>query len=213
MSLKLRKATTADIPALVDIYLSAFSSDAISLLVFPRGEATHKFWLDMVTEEILSPTSHYVCIYDSSLPENPVVSFAKWNDPLAPVETADQLPPWPENGDSELADYFFGTMCNKHHEIMGGTKHWYLEMVATKTEYQGRGAAGQLLRWGLERADQDETVAFLEASPAGKPVYERFGFRERDRLVVNLEGKGKGLPGEEEFIEVFMVRDITKQGD
>jgi GNAT superfamily N-acetyltransferase len=81
---------------------------------------------------------------------------------------------------------------------MRGRKHWYLELVATRPEYRRKGAAGLLLRWGLEKADQEEVEAYLEASPEGKPVYEHFGFWEVERLVV-LDGK---------FLECIMVRGI-----
>lgn len=94
---------------------------------------------------------------------------------------------------------------------MGDRKHWYLELVATRQEYQGRGAAGQLLRWGVERADEEATECYLEASPEGKPIYGRFGFGERDRLVVELEGKGEGPLSEKEYVEVFMVRPVMEK--
>lgn len=123
----------------------------------------------------------------------------------------DQLPSWPENGDSELANHFFGTLFRKHHDLVGDIKHWYLETLATRKEYQGKGAAGQLLRWGLERADEDGVVTFLEASPEGKPIYEKYGFREMDRLVVDLKGKGGGKLEEKEFVEVFMIREAMKK--
>ena len=87
-------------------------------------------------------------------------------------------------------------------------KHWYLELIVTRPEWQGKGAAGKLIRWGLERADEEGSVCYLEASPDGKPVYERFGWRERERLVVDLEGRDPCGTGEKEFVEVMMVRDV-----
>lgn len=84
---------------------------------------------------------------------------------------------------------------------MAERKHWYLEIIATRPEWQGKGAAGKLMRWGLEKADADGkgVETYLEASPVGKEVYEYFGFEERGRLVVPVEGKG-------DFIECMMVR-------
>jgi GNAT superfamily N-acetyltransferase len=88
---------------------------------------------------------------------------------------------------------------------MRGRKHWYLEVVATRPEEQGKGAAGMLLRWGMQRADEERTEVYLEASPEGKPIYEHYGFKEVERLIVSLEGK-EGVGGEKEFVECFMVR-------
>ena len=205
MPLTLRKATSKDAKALTDIYFSAFSIDAISLLVFPRNEpASWKFWHDSVIEEIEDPTAHFICIVDTDSPAHTIAAYAKWNSPSAPV-TAD-LPEWPAGSDHEIANHFFGNLIRRHAEIMDGRKHWYLEVINTRPEYQGKGAAGQLLRWGLARADEEGTETYLEASPDGKPIYEHFGFKEVDRLVVELK---KEVLGEKEFIECFMVRPVT----
>ena len=63
-----------------------------------------------------------------------------------------------------------------------------LEMLATLPDYQGQGAAGQLIRWGLEQADRDGLEAYIEASPVGAPIYEHFGWVDIDTLVV-LDGE------------------------
>jgi GNAT superfamily N-acetyltransferase len=207
MPLILRKATPEDAKDLTDIYFSAFSIDAISLLVFPRNNpAAYKFWYDSVIEEISDPNSHFICIVDTDSPSQTIVAYAKWNAPSAPV-VAD-LPEWPAGGDHEVANLFFGNLVRRHAKIMEGRKHWYLELVATRPEYQGKGAAGKLLRWGMEKADEEGTETYLEASPDGKPIYEHFGFTETDRLVVELKEE---VLGEKEFIECMMVRPVTKK--
>lgn len=209
MPLLLRKATLADASFLTDIYFSAFSVDAISLLVFPRNSSAWNWWYDSVVEELADPNAHFICIYDSDSEEQKVVAYAKWNGPNAPFGT--DLPAWPEGADSALGNHFFGNLVNRHAEIMKGRRHWYLEIVATRPEYQGKGAAGKLLRWGIEKSDEEGTETYLEASPDGKPIYEHLGFEEVDRLVVELEGKGDGVLAEKGFIEVFMVRPIQKK--
>jgi GNAT superfamily N-acetyltransferase len=207
MPLTLRKATPEDATAFTDIYFSAFSIDAISLLVFPRNNAAaYKFWHDSVVQEITDPNSHFICIVDTGTPHQPVVAYAKWNAPSAPI--GGELPEWPAGGDHEIANHFFGNLIRKHAEIMEGRKHWYLELVATRPEYQGKGAAGKLLRWGMARADEEGTETYLEASPDGKPIYEHLGFTEVDRLVVELKEE---VLGGKEFIECFMVRPVTKR--
>jgi ribosomal protein S18 acetylase RimI-like enzyme len=203
MPLILRRATAADASALTEIYFSAFSLDAASLVIFPRGPASFKWWYDSVIEEMQGTCSSFVCVYDSSSPNQKIVSYAKWNNPSAPVTT--NLPEWPQGSDIKIANLFFGNLLEEHAERMKGRKHWYLEVIATRPEYQGKGAGGQLIRWGLEKVDEEGTETYLEASPHGKPIYERYGFREVDRLVVNFE---KEVLGEKEFVEVFMLRPI-----
>lgn len=207
MPLTLRKATAEDAQALTDIYFSAFSIDAISLIVFPRNSpAVYKFWYDSVIEEIVDPNSHFVCIVDTDSPNQAVVAYAKWNSPAAPA--GGELPQWPAGSDHAVANHFFGNLISRHARIMEGRKHWYLELLATRPEYQGKGAAGKLLRWGMNRSDEDGTETYLEASPDGKPIYEHFGFKEVDRLVVDLKEE---VLGEKEFIECFMVRPVSKK--
>lgn len=205
MPLTLRKATPEDAKALVEVYLSAFQKDAVSLMCFPRTEASSEWWYDSVMDEIVESTSHFICVVDADSPSQTIVSWAKWNSPGAPEVT--ELPEWPAGCDVEVANHFFGNLFSRHAKIMDGRKHWYLEIVGTRPEYMGKGAAGQLLRWGIQKADEEELEAYLEASPEGKPIYEHFGFKEMDRLVVELKEE---MFGEEKFIECMMVRPASK---
>ena len=46
--------------------------------------------------------------------------------------------------------------------------------------------------------------AELEATPQGKPIYDRYGFREVDQIVFELEGYGhQGTQ-----ITTCMIRDV-----
>jgi hypothetical protein len=36
--------------------------------------------------------------------------------------------------------------------------------------------SGLLVNWGCERADEMDVEAYLEATPMGRPLYERYGF-------------------------------------
>ncbi|KAH6683874.1 acyl-CoA N-acyltransferase [Halenospora varia] len=207
MTFTLRKAKLTDAAHIVDIYLSAFTIDAISLLAFPRSTpTTYNFWYDMIITELTHPHAHFYVV-TTSTPDDPdyPVAFAKWEDPTAPAPTLGLIE-WPEGADTQIANHFFGSLFKRHAEIMEGKKHWYLEILGTRPEYQGKGAAGRLLRWGIGKADEEGVEVYLEASPDGKPIYEYLGFEEVDRLIVQLEGKGEGVLADKEFVECFMVR-------
>lgn len=60
-------------------------------------------------------------------------------------------------------------------------------MLATDPIYQGRGAGSQMMRWGLEQADEQKFEAYLEASPEAVPLYEKFGFREAGRTDTRID--------------------------
>lgn len=56
--------------------------------------------------------------------------------------------------------------------------HWMLDMVGVDPARQGEGIGSALVRYGVERAEDDGVPAFLETSKARNvPYYERFGFR------------------------------------
>lgn len=55
--------------------------------------------------------------------------------------------------------------------------HWYLAVLGTHPDHQGKGVARALLTPVLERCDLDGTPAYLESSnPKNVPFYNRFGF-------------------------------------
>ncbi|KAG9242030.1 acetyltransferas-like protein [Calycina marina] len=208
--LGLRKATVEDVASITDIYFSAFSIDAISLLCFPRNNgAVYSWWFDMITDEVSQPGAHHLvvtipCATNPSHGE--IIAWALWNAPAASTSSPSTLPLWPLGCDVGLANYFFGNLIDRRKQIMGARPYWYLELIATRPDWQGQGAAGKLLRWGLERADREGVEAYIEASLDGKQIYERFGFQEVAKLAVDLSGRDPCRTGETHFVEAMMVR-------
>jgi GNAT superfamily N-acetyltransferase len=63
--------------------------------------------------------------------------------------------------------------------------HYYLPIVGTKPEEQGRGIGSALLAPVLERCDREGLPAYLEAtSERNKPLYARHGFTVTDEIQV-----------------------------
>jgi len=77
-------------------------------------------------------------------------------------------------------------------------------MLGTLPEYQGLGAAGMIIRWGLEQADGADGILYLESSPKAVAVYDRYGFEYRDRVDVTVR---EGV----RYYNVFMVRYPRKE--
>lgn len=48
----------------------------------------------------------------------------------------------------------------------------------------------RLLEWGLEKADREGLEWWIEASPAGKPLYEKLGWREVGGYGCGVEDVG-----------------------
>ena len=47
-----------------------------------------------------------------------------------------------------------------------------------------------LVRWGLEQAIKDRVPAYIEATIAGKPVYEKCGFKQVGTNNIDLSEFG-----------------------
>jgi predicted GNAT family N-acyltransferase len=79
-----------------------------------------------------------------------------------------------------------------------------LDMLMTKPEYQGKGAAAAHLYWGLKFAGEEKLPIFLEASPAAKALYLKFGFAVVGEVVHDLSRDG----GKGEYVHSLMVRYV-----
>lgn len=66
--------------------------------------------------------------------------------------------------------------------------HADLAILACSPSHQRLGAGTALVRWGVDLADHEDRVAWVEASPDGYPVYLRQGFEPVD--VQDLDVKG-----------------------
>ncbi|MGI8792993.1 MAG: GNAT family N-acetyltransferase [Acidimicrobiales bacterium] len=75
----------------------------------------------------------------------------------------------------------------KNHPI---APHYYLEMLGTRRDQQGKGVGTALIQPMLERCDREGLPAYLESSnPQNIPFYARHGFERREELTL-----GKGAP-------------------
>jgi predicted N-acetyltransferase YhbS len=69
-----------------------------------------------------------------------------------------------------------------------------LTTLITREGDRRRGAGGMLVKWGLQRAIKDGVPAFIEASPAGKPLYMACGFSHVGDLHFDLAEFGFAEP-------------------
>ena len=83
-----------------------------------------------------------------------------------------------------------------------------LKLLAVLPEYQSQGCGRMLIKSGLEIVDAAGAKAELEATPQGKPIYERYGFKEVDAIVFELEEYGS----KETQITTCMIRDLKTPG-
>lgn len=73
-------------------------------------------------------------------------------------------------------------------------------MLGVHPSQQGKGLGSKLLKWGLTRADAEGMEVYLSASPAGRPLYLKYGFREVDTF--------EPYP---DYVQVAMIRSPNGQ--
>ncbi|KAK4031763.1 acyl-CoA N-acyltransferase [Parachaetomium inaequale] len=212
MQLTFRPATPSDIPALGAIAFAAFKPSTLIQHISPTSdEAALAFWTQVAQAGLGSgPNTHLVVVEDNSQCPPVIVSFAKWTfvpegAPLPGIffsggggggDEDENEAFWATMNNPEFAKEYFGNQAMQHARIVKERAHWYLELITTSPEFQGRGAGKMLMEWGLERVDETGFEAYLEASPEGKGLFEKFGFRVVDEAVY-FEGG---------YVERYMVR-------
>ncbi|EAW15249.1 GNAT family N-acetyltransferase [Aspergillus clavatus NRRL 1] len=213
MPFDLRPAAAADAPAITAVFLAAFS-DPFNQRIFPPTPDVTAYWHKQFAQMSANPAQRVLKIVDTDTDTDAeaVVAFAVWGLPCQPQQQQQQRNPhaepepdpapapeldsYPASSDADLCRLFFGGMQKMHEEIMRGKPHYYLNMLGTHPAYHGRGLASRLLRWGLERADAEGVETYLSASRAGRPLYEKYGFR-----VVEVREVAAG------YVQWYMVRE------
>ncbi|MGH6955372.1 MAG: hypothetical protein ACREEW_01755, partial [Caulobacteraceae bacterium] len=63
--------------------------------------------------------------------------------------------------------------------------HWYLQVLGTDTEKQGKGYGGVAIRRRLALADEAHLPCYLESSKATNiPIYQSFGFEVTGEIAL-----------------------------
>ena len=77
----------------------------------------------------------------------------------------------------------YGDLMGRH---VDKNNHIRLAVLAVDPRFHRRGVGRRLLRWGMNRADEEAVQLGLIASPAGRRLYDSVGFR--DVGVLEIEG-------------------------
>jgi GNAT superfamily N-acetyltransferase len=80
-------------------------------------------------------------------------------------------------------------MCNLSPVLATSLILAVLNIIFTHPLYRNRGVGSTLLKWGTEKADELDVEFWLDATPLGKPLYEKHGFEvvKRNPLVPKTE--------------------------
>jgi ribosomal protein S18 acetylase RimI-like enzyme len=196
MPITILPAVLDDIPTIVEIYFRAFQNPW-AIYALPDIPSVRSWFITTLSEELLEPNSLFLLAFDDpeSVDEinrdrSSAVGFAKWNSPSFTKQPPSiPTPTWPAGAKVAVADEFFEKLVTAHVAAMEARPHWYLEMLGTLPRAQGQGAGTALLAHGCEMADREGLEAYLEASPSGLKLYEKYGFEKVGLMEVEWEEK------------------------
>jgi GNAT superfamily N-acetyltransferase len=171
-----RNATRADVPALATALAGAFRGDPIWSWIAPDLDR----W-DARAEGAFAPETAVKIRYGHTYTTDDRAGAALWAPPGTWRGTAgDALKVlWPMFRLTGVAGSRrgIGVLRASERAHPEGDDHWYLAVLGTHPDQQGRGVGSALLRPVLERCDLDGSGAYLESSkPENVPFYERHGF-------------------------------------
>ncbi len=168
----------------------------------PHTSAGIKSWENATLVALKDPYTRVLKVTDESTSE--IISSGRWILPRKeedggghqPGEEKDRWGDLPEQCDEELVKALFGAFAKNMSGFMEDRRHYCafhllshspwtafdadtntdMELLGTVGEYKGQGAGSMILKYGCDLADQDGLEAYIDFSPAGKPLYERFGW-------------------------------------
>jgi GNAT superfamily N-acetyltransferase len=174
-ALRPRKASAADLPDVTDTLALSFYDDPVLMWVIDDGTRRRELlpgFFGAVAQSYLA--------YDELYAVDEGVSAAVWAPPGA--EDDEGLPTVlgavVEEYEERLSE-ILGLMEEKHPT----EPHYYLFLLGTRSEWQGRGLGSSLMAPVLEACDRDRVPAYLEAtSERNRQLYLRHGFEVTDEI-------------------------------
>ncbi|OAP55832.1 hypothetical protein AYL99_09984 [Fonsecaea erecta] len=197
MPLVLQPANEADAARAVEIEYLAYASNPLNPILFPGPfppEAKNERAEGLIKQLHEDPTTRWMKVVDTETGE--IAAFAKWNiiqEPREPARTRQFGP----GCNVQACEEFFGGIHAKRNELMGGRRYCY----GSKTP--GTWCRRDADQMGPYIADELHLPAYLESSPAAHSLYQKFGFRDVDRLTLDP----KWDYGSADASICFMLRD------
>lgn len=173
-------------------WLVSSQTEAQERLQFHMSKQRNRFLGDRTTT--------YLKVVDEDT--NEIVSIARWHyyphgysyeDGIGwEIHSPLEGQPFPQGMNIELHNFILSARdVARRTWMVKDEPCWILMHLVTRPSMRGRGAAGMLIDWGVEKARADGIPAYLEAGVMGKPIYEKFGFKEiADDLVLDLRPYG-----------------------
>jgi ribosomal protein S18 acetylase RimI-like enzyme len=181
---EVKDAAAADIDGIADALVKAFHDDPVMMHIFPKDNGRDKKLRALFVNESKRALTRGA-LHTTAV--GPAQGAAIWMAPnkwkTGGLELLSQIPLMFAMGltGTPRALGVLGKMEKVHPE----EPHWYLAVLGTATEHQGKGVGSALMVPVLTTCDAEGTPAYLESSKESNiPFYRRHGFEVRGEVNV-----------------------------
>jgi GNAT superfamily N-acetyltransferase len=208
--MRLRPAKPSDEPAIVEICARAFmEEDLFGRVIHPyRAQYPNDvqiFWHEWVRNDWANPRNNIiVAVTTTEAEQEKVIGAAIWQRQGEDPGAQKVIAGWTDPGTfpallsthnraldpSKKTILVEAAPYTKHYWAGSSATNWYLALCCVDPDVQGRGAGRVLVRWGLNRAEEEGVRASVTASEGSDEFYMKCGFDE----VVGNASEGEGNP-------------------
>jgi ribosomal protein S18 acetylase RimI-like enzyme len=93
---------------------------------------------------------------------------------------------------TEASEQLTSTLHEWHSQYGPHEQHWYVAIVATDPDFQGKGYGKQMMDILSRAADECGVPCYLESPDYNRPFYEKFGFIVKEPVNVSLSAEALG---------------------
>jgi GNAT superfamily N-acetyltransferase len=174
-----RKATATDVPALSEALACAFDDDPVMNWIYPTHKRRRRFMTAALTKLHLRHGGVYTT--------DAIAGGALWDPPghwKVEMGTMLRTAPgmaWNTGRNIGRGMRLIGAIERRHPTA----PHWYLAVLGTHPDHQGKGIGAALMQPVLERCDAEGIGAYLESSKESNvPFYRRHGFDVTEEVTL-----------------------------
>jgi N-acetylglutamate synthase-like GNAT family acetyltransferase len=213
----IRQAFQSDVPSIVSVIDPAFADTAFEKYLKPYSEQypedRRRELIVRTKQQIRTPGYHaFVAVKGEGSPTAEVVGFALW----LRVGNSERAREWQRDTLENKVERALLSAEDKYNSITFGYRHmspsardylqkcisghevwamypemWRLRSLAVAPGQQGKGVGAILMRWGLEKANEENVPVALVAVPEARGFYTRSGLE----YFGGVEGLSKVMEG------------------
>ena len=124
-------------------------------------------------------SARFLKVVDTDL-DNETISLGRWHFYPNGYPHTEETMGWEFRGPTgyaneaqkRMTEFCLRKVFETRYERGGPGPQWILTTLTTKVPHHRRGAGGMIVRWGIERAEEDGVPAFVEGSELGTPLYK-----------------------------------------